>query len=101
MEESERSRDSLRVHEIVNTTMLHFGTLGNQIEDSRNESGLSTSSFNLSLLQSPSASDQANAHDVIPSHYLQDFLAKRTESDWVGAEAIARPMEDTSWACLG
>ncbi|MCJ1458928.1 hypothetical protein MMC28_009304, partial [Mycoblastus sanguinarius] len=102
VEQSMRSKDSGRVQKVINATLLHFGSLGNQNnEDAMNESSLSTNSFEFSLIQSPFAGDQASAHDVMPPYCLQDFPPDQTEVDWMGSELMARPMDDTSWAYLG
>lgn len=101
VEQSGRSKDSGRVQRVVNATLLHFGSLGNENNGNvMNESHLSASPFELSLMQSPFAGDQARAHDVVPPRCPQDFVPQQTEADWAGNESMTRPTDDFSWAYL-
>ena len=100
MEQSMRSKDSGRVQKIVNATLLHFGSLGNESNEGRvNESSLLTNTLEPSSMQLPFAGDQTNGH-VIPSPYLQDFPPKQMEAGWAGSEAMTTSMDDSSWAYL-
>lgn len=101
IDHSMRSKDSGRVQRVVNATLLHFGSLGDENNvDALNEFSLSASPFGMSLMQSPFAGDQASAHDVVSPHSLQDFAAQQTEVDWTGSEPMTRPTDDFSWAYL-
>lgn len=101
MEQSTRSKDSGRVQKIVNATLLHFGSLGNESnEGSMNESNFLTNTLEASSVQLPLASDQTNSQNVMPSSYLQDFPSKQLEAGWAGSEPMTTSMDDSSWAYL-
>ena len=102
VEQSVRSKDSGRVEKAVNATLQHFRRLGSQNnEEAMNESTLSTNPPKSPLMLSPFAGDQASAHDVVPSHCLQDLAPEQIEADWVGSESMTMAMDDFSWAYLG
>ena len=102
IEQSMRSKDSGRVQKIVNATLLHFESLGDESnEGSMNE----LSSFTRTLepsssMQVPFAGDQTDSQDVMSSPYLQDFAPKQMEADRAGSEAMTTSMDDSSWAYL-
>ena len=100
-EQSVKSKDSRRVLNIVNATLLYFGGLERQNnEDAMENFGLSTDSLKFFQMQSPFAGDQASIHDFLPPHPLRDFPPEQTEGDWAGSESTARPMNDFSWTYL-
>ncbi len=101
MEQSVRSKDSGRVRRVVNATLLHFEVLGVQNNgDATSESIFSTNEYDLSLLQSPFAGDQASAQESMPPYRMQKFPPEQTEADWAGSENMARSTDDPSWAYL-
>ena len=101
MEQSTRSKDSERVQKIVNSTLLHFGSLGNESnEGSMNESSFLTNTLEASSVQLPLAGDQTNSQNVMPSPYLQDFPPKQMQAGWAGSEAMTASIDDPSWAFL-
>ena len=102
IEQSMRSKDSGRVQKIVNATLLHFESLGDESnEGSMNDLSSLTRTFEpSSSMQVPFAGDQTDSQDVISSPYLQDFAPKQREADRAGSEAMTTSMDDSSWAYL-
>ena len=101
MEQSARSKDSVRVQSVVNATLLHFENLGTQDDvNVTKENDTSMAVAVSSLMQSQPTGDQASAHGVMPIDSLQGFHPGEIQSDWAENEGIVVPMDDTSWTYL-
>ena len=101
VEQSARSKESVRVHKVVNATLSYFANLESHHDGATvSQSGLMANPFDLSPMRSPFAGDQTSAHDSIP-HSLNEFQPEHMEANRTESEIMPMAMDDPSWAYLG